>query len=86
MDLMAHRDVSELQDTLTNAVQAALTVDLITREACWTESVAVGTREFVEDVKAKLNSRGQKRGVVAEDDDTFTLREPIGSYAPYFGS
>ena len=86
MDLMAHRDVTELQDTLTKAVQAALTADLITREACWTESVAVGAREFVEDVKAKLNSRGRKRSVVAEDDDTFMLREPRGSYAPYFGS
>ena len=49
------------------------------RESCWTESIAVGSRQFVEDTKVKLGLKAQGRKVV-ESNDKFELKEPIVPY------
>ncbi len=54
-------------------------IDGYTRESCWTESIAVGNRQFVEDTKTKLGMKAQGRKVV-ENNDQFELKE---LYAPY---
>ena len=54
-------------------------IDGYTRESCWTESIAVGNRQFVKDTKFKLCLKAQGRKVV-ERNDKFVLKEP---YAPY---
>ncbi len=49
------------------------------RESLWTESIAVGNRQFVEDTKVKLGLKAQGRNVV-ESNDKFELKEPIAPY------
>lgn len=52
-------------------------------EPMWSESVAVGRREFVERVQDELGTRAQYREVVA-DGAAHVLREPPGVYAARF--
>lgn len=60
-------------------VEDAINIDGYTREACWTESIAVGNRHFVEETKVKLGVKALGRKVV-ESNDHFVLKE---TYAPY---
>jgi REP element-mobilizing transposase RayT len=56
-----------------------LVIDSGSREPCWTESIAVGSSQFVEDTKVKLGLKARGRKVV-ENNDVFELKEPIAPY------
>ncbi len=60
-------------------VEDSINIDDDTRESCWTESIAVGNRQFVEETKIRLGLKVQGRKVV-ESNDKFVLKEP---HAPY---
>jgi len=47
----------------------------LAREGRWTESVAIGSRDFTQRIKAKLGSRAKGRRVSGSVDDS-TLCEP----------
>jgi putative transposase len=49
------------------------------RESQWTESIAVGSKKFIETIKKNLGilSRGRK---ILENDGVFELREELGTY------
>ncbi|MBN1271621.1 MAG: transposase [Candidatus Aminicenantes bacterium] len=49
------------------------------RESCWTESIAVGNKIFVERIKKKLGVKARRRCIV-EKPGTFKLKEPRTSY------
>jgi putative transposase len=53
------------------------------REACWSESIAVGRQKFIESVQAKLGCRAQGRQYF-KDEDKFYLKEPDVSYCVDF--
>ena len=53
------------------------------RRPKWTESIAVGSKGFVEDIKEKLRIRSQRRKIV-ESDGGFELRERRASYIANF--
>ena len=55
-------------------VEEALARGVQGRQSRWTESVAVGGKDFVENVKAKLGLRAKGRRILGGKDD-FTLRE-----------
>ena len=55
------------------------------RRVEWTQSIAVGSREFVERVEAELGVRSWYRAIQATGDG-FTLREPSASYGAHFGA
>ena len=44
-------------------------------ESKWTESIAVGSRAFVEQTKEQLGVRPRRRSIIAEEG-TYELREP----------
>ena len=75
-------------DQLRNAhkswVDEALKGGSSGREARWSESIAVGSEEFVERTKEELGTRAKGREV-REMDGQFELREPGGSYKGHFG-
>ena len=50
----------------------------------WTQSVAVGTQGFVENIKQKLGFKAKGRKVV-ETEEVYQLREPQVSYPANFG-
>ncbi len=66
-------------------IQEALARTEQVREAKWTESVAVGSGDFVESVKKKLGVRGKGRRITQRGAEAL-LREPQGSYSDDFGT
>ena len=65
-------------------VEEALTREQV-RESKWTESVAVGSRDFVEDIKVKLGIRAKGRRVSGIGGES-SLREPQVSYSDDLGA
>jgi putative transposase len=64
-------------------VETALQTGAMTRDDRWSESVAVGSEQFVEQVKAELGSAVGRRQITAEDK-TYSLREPSPPYLARF--
>ena len=54
------------------------------RQDEWTSSIAVGSKAFVEDVKARLRFRAKGRDAV-ETGEGYQLRENLSSYKALFG-
>jgi putative transposase len=55
------------------------------REAKWSESIAVGDKEFVSEVKAKLGARAIGRKILEVDDnENYELCESQTPYNPLF--
>lgn len=65
-------------------IEAALASGDREREPKWSESVAVGRRAFVEEVKRVLASRARYRRI-AEDDGASVLRDGDGEYGTISG-
>jgi len=53
------------------------------RDDRWSESVAVGSKQFVEQVKTELGSAVGRRQIAVENK-TYTLREPSTPYNHLF--
>ena len=49
------------------------------RESRWKQSIAVGSKTFIEKLKESLGSKGKGRKIIGADD-TFELREMLASY------
>jgi len=64
-------------------VEAGLSGDIAGRDDRWSESLAVGSEGFVEQVKMELGFRAQHRQV-AIADGLYTLREPVPPYGDHF--
>ena len=59
----------------------------ISRERKWTESLAVGSQEFIEFFKEELGDQGRSRDIVQSGDKkTYELREDPLSYKLNFGA
>ena len=54
-----------------------------TRVSEWTESIAVGSKDFVESTKGRLGIHAQGRKV-SETESAYQLREPQVSYSDDF--
>ena len=50
------------------------------RHEVWTQSVAVGSRGFVESIQADLGTAARHRNIEATQDDLYVLREKRSSY------
>ncbi|UCD31372.1 MAG: transposase [Desulfobacterales bacterium] len=72
--LMGCKELSDLQATHKRWVQSALNSKDTSRQAQWTESIATGSKSFVEKVKNKLGFKAKGRSVTG-DNQQFQLRE-----------
>ena len=72
-------DLPRLAEAHREWVELALSSAARQREPLWSQSVAVGGREFVERVQRQLGDRGRHREV-AQVGDAYTLREPSAGY------
>jgi len=54
------------------------------RQKVWTESIATGSAEFVEGVKARLGLRAMHRRIHKENSAVYALKEPLAAYSPDF--
>lgn len=64
-------------------IDEALQNSAAAKESLWTESIAVGSKEFIEDIKTKMGSKAKGRQV-RETDDKWGLCESEGAYNTNF--
>ena len=83
MTLFGLRDMKELQKAYRERIQEGYMRQGIARESKWTESIAVGSKMFVEDTKEKLGIKAHGREVMGEDG-TYQLREASEPYGCTF--
>ena len=60
-------------------VESAIQTDNSDKETKWTQSIAVGSKTFIEKMKGALGYRVRGRKIICADD-TFELREVITPY------
>ena len=84
IELLHMRDFEELRKIYNHRVDEILRGENHTRESKWTESIAVGSKEFVEATKKRLSNRGKGRQVLIGSGG-HELREPAVPYSSDFG-
>ena len=83
--LFQMRNLKELQESIQYWVQDAIESRNYGRDRKWTESIAVGSKEFVDVTKERLGIKAKGRKVVGENG-RYELREPAAPYKGYFGT
>lgn len=78
-------DQEKFKEEYRQWVGAALTGGSIERESCWTESVAVGHRKYIEEVKARLGIKAIGRKIREQGGTLLALREHSPAYNADFG-
>jgi putative transposase len=79
MTLFGIRDLVALQEAYRERVQEACMQQTVARESKWTESIAGGSKLFIEDTKEKLGMKAHGREVI-ERDGAYQLREALEPY------
>ena len=79
MDILGLTSYSLVKQHHKMLVEEELAAERIQRQDKWTKSIAVGSREFVDQVQAKLAGRANGR-MVQQDETGWQLREPSVSY------
>jgi len=74
MGLLGFENYDDLKDAHYKWVNSAMQTDNRSQENKWTQSIAVGSKTFVEKMKEALGFRVTGRKIIS-DDDTFELRE-----------
>ena len=62
MDLLHISTVDGLRNSHKKWVEEILKTKNVVRESKWSQSIAVGSKSFVEDIKEKLGIRGKRAG------------------------
>ena len=78
-ELLHSRSIEHFKDTYNRWIEVTLRVKRHVRDNKWTQSVAVGGKEFVEMTKDRLGYRAEGRKVVKSRED-YQLREQQTSY------
>jgi hypothetical protein len=71
--------IEEVRQHLTAGLRERIARDDVKRQACWTESLAVGSQGFVERIQPMIQSRRETE-VVAAAGNGWALQEPASSY------
>lgn len=81
--ICGYSDIAEFRKAHHDLIADHLANEGCHREACWTEGIAVGSADFMQEVKKKagFNARGRR---VVEEDERFVLRETAETYRPVF--
>ena len=83
-ELLDIKSMEELKRSYRDWVEKSVAGQGRNRESRWTESIAVGSKAFVERTKAELGIKAIGREVM-EADGVYELREGDVSYNPDFG-
>ncbi len=83
LDLLGMKDIDELRRARIAWIEAAVRSAPLEREARWTESVAVGSKGFVEEVALRLGPRAKGRTIEGAGNAYVLLEEP-GIYSSVF--
>ncbi len=83
MDLLYISTVDDLRNSHKKWVEEILKTQNYVRESKWSQSIAVGSKSFVESIKEKLGIRAKGRKV-ADSKDLYHLREAQAAYNSNF--
>jgi REP element-mobilizing transposase RayT len=83
MDLLHISTVDDLRNSHKKWVEKILKTQNYVRESKWSQSIAVGSKSFVESIKEKLGIRAKGRKV-ADSKDLYHLREAQAAYNSNF--
>lgn len=72
-----------LQRAHAGWIEEALKAEDCGRDKIWSESLAVGSREFVARFQAELGVKGHHREIL-QYDDYYRLSEPAARYSSHF--
>ena len=81
--LLQLKDIGELQESCKRRVEEELATRNHSRDIKWTESIAVGSRGFIEATIKKLGIRAKGRKIFGSKK-SYELREPGISYGGNF--
>ena len=79
VDLLGFETYDGLKDAHYKWVEGEIESNNCDKEDKWTQSIAVGSRSFVEKMKGGLGFRATGRKIISADD-TFELREVVAPY------
>jgi putative transposase len=74
MELLGFENYADLKEAHFKWVESKLQADSNETESKWTQSIAVGSKTFIEKIKDALGFRAKGRKIT-NSDDTFELRE-----------
>ncbi len=77
--LMGFTKLQEFQSVHKRWVEASLQVNESKRESHWTESLAVGSKSFIEELKMKLGFKAKGRSITGSNGD-YQLRENVSGF------
>ncbi|MEW5900961.1 MAG: transposase [Acidobacteriota bacterium] len=83
LSLFSVRNRDELRAAFRSWVEADLREKRLSREGCWTESIAVGSKEFATTIKNELRERGIGKKIL-EDTQGSLLQEIPPTYRRFF--
>ena len=78
--LCGFTDTESFKKEYRQWVEDALRYSNYQRESCWTESVAVGSRSFVEETKLRLGIKAVGRRSQEQKTSQFVLKEDFSPY------
>jgi putative transposase len=79
MDLLGFENYDDLKEAHFHWVDSAVQTGNRERESKWTQSIAVGSKTFIEQMKESLGFRAKGRKIIGADD-TFELRQMLRPY------
>ena len=79
MGLLDFENYDDLKNTHSRWVDSEIQNDSRNKENKWTQSIAVGSKTFIEKMKKALGYRTKGRKIISADD-TFELREAIAPF------
>ena len=77
--LMGFTDLRHFQSAHNKWVESSLQVDETQRQSHWTDSIAVGSQSYIEEVKNRLGLKAKARSIVGGKDH-YHLRENVRSF------
>ena len=83
MDMLEIKDNEQLCRSHRKWVEEVLKSSPNAREPKWSESIALGSKEYVEETQTKLGIKAKGRNVIA-NNEAYELREPKIPYSPVF--
>ncbi len=85
MQLCDADSLTNLQNQHQEWVAQELTLDSSKRDERWSESIAVGSESFIDQVKASLGIKAKHKEVI-EQEDGYLIKEGHSSYNAHFDS
>ena len=83
---MGFTDLRNFQSAHKRWIEASLQVDEPERESHWTESIAAGSKSFIEKIKKSLGFKAKGR-TIADSKGHYQLREDVSDFGntPWHG-